>query len=318
MDKNVDPNEQRKEQAVHPGPTGYAVGYRKPPRNTRFKKGQSGNPKGRPKGSRNMPPEATRTLRQLLVHEAYRDVTIQDRDGPVSMSVAQAAIRSMGIKAAKGSVTAQKLFLSSLSAVEQEKAREQEELFAAVSDYKRQKLSYIEDCKRAGREPGELLPHPDDIELDMRSGRVIFHGPIDETDKTVWDELWARKGELEYELVYLYEQFEIKQASEDPDAPEVLVNDIVSLFWQLDMTDQAIMMRWHLPAERMAGDFLRRRVLQDRVDNHIWPRQPRLWQATEISWDQRLHLKHLAERRKSALTDASEPDDGNGAAEKSD
>jgi Family of unknown function (DUF5681) len=34
--------------------SGYKVGYGKPPKTTRFKKGKSGNPGGRPKGSLNL------------------------------------------------------------------------------------------------------------------------------------------------------------------------------------------------------------------------------------------------------------------------
>ena len=36
-----------------PAAKSYRVGYGKPPKRTRFKKGHSGNPKGRKKGSRN-------------------------------------------------------------------------------------------------------------------------------------------------------------------------------------------------------------------------------------------------------------------------
>jgi uncharacterized protein DUF5681 len=47
-----------------------AVGYRRPPRATQFKPGQSGNPKGRPKGSRNIPNAISAIFRSSVVIRA--------------------------------------------------------------------------------------------------------------------------------------------------------------------------------------------------------------------------------------------------------
>jgi hypothetical protein len=56
-----------------------AVGYGKPPVRTRFKKGRSGNPKGRPKGSRN------RLGHRLAMDELVR--VMQSKKSPTSLKM---------------------------------------------------------------------------------------------------------------------------------------------------------------------------------------------------------------------------------------
>ena len=43
------------------------VGYRKPPRRTRFRKGQSGNPRGRPSGAKNLSTMLSEALNELVI-----------------------------------------------------------------------------------------------------------------------------------------------------------------------------------------------------------------------------------------------------------
>ncbi len=74
------------------------VGYGKPPKATRFKKGQSGNPKGRPKGSRNFSTDVKATL------EAPVQLKIQGRDQTVATQ--QAALLRLREKALTGDARA--------------------------------------------------------------------------------------------------------------------------------------------------------------------------------------------------------------------
>jgi hypothetical protein len=45
----------------------YQIGFGKPPQKAQFRKGQSGNPKGRPKGTLNLATVLDRTLREKVV-----------------------------------------------------------------------------------------------------------------------------------------------------------------------------------------------------------------------------------------------------------
>jgi hypothetical protein len=58
-----------------------SAAYRRPPEATRFKPGQSGNPKGRPKGSRNFSTAIEKELNaRVVVNENGKRRTITRRD----------------------------------------------------------------------------------------------------------------------------------------------------------------------------------------------------------------------------------------------
>jgi hypothetical protein len=70
----------------------YEVGFGKPPAGTRFKKGQSGNPKGRPKGTLNIASVLARTLREkVVVNENGRRKVITKLEAAVKQLVNKAA-----------------------------------------------------------------------------------------------------------------------------------------------------------------------------------------------------------------------------------
>jgi Family of unknown function (DUF5681) len=76
----------------------YEVGYARPPIDSRFKPGQSGNRKGRPKGRKNM----------LSILDAVLKEPVLIRKGNVvrKVSTAEAIMRALAVKAMKGDAKA--------------------------------------------------------------------------------------------------------------------------------------------------------------------------------------------------------------------
>lgn len=76
----------------------YAVGKGRPPLESRFKPGKSGNPKGRPKGSKN--------AQSLAKAELGRKVIVTMNGKKRTMTVAEIASRRLGDKAMTGDAKA--------------------------------------------------------------------------------------------------------------------------------------------------------------------------------------------------------------------
>jgi Family of unknown function (DUF5681) len=83
---------EKKRQNVVPLPT--KVGYGNPPVHNRFKKGQSGNPSGRAKGSQNLKTIFNKVLRE--------EVSLREGSEVRKVTKAEAVVRGMVVGALKG------------------------------------------------------------------------------------------------------------------------------------------------------------------------------------------------------------------------
>ena len=95
---------------MSPNQRDYQVGYGKPPPHTRFKKGQSGNPRGRPAGAKN--------LKTLLTDALNEPVVVTENGGHRKITKRQAIVTQLVNRSATADWRAIKILFDILRDIE--------------------------------------------------------------------------------------------------------------------------------------------------------------------------------------------------------
>lgn len=101
--ESVEPAPAKADSGPQSAAADYRVGRDRPPVEHRFQPGQSGNPKGRPKGRQNLKTE--------IHNVATRKVTVRDGEKKSQLSLVAANLLAHGLKGAKGDARSSGLFV---------------------------------------------------------------------------------------------------------------------------------------------------------------------------------------------------------------
>lgn len=158
----------------------WKVGPGKPPLEYRFRKGQSGNPAGRPRRS-GAPGDrlrgASEPMRQVILDEAYSMVTVRQGDSEIEMPMNRAVFRAIGLSALKGVQGAQRRWAEMVQAAEAEQKRAQVAIYNVAEREEREWEAYEREESEADE---GYDPYAEEIIVDGRSGTVVIREGGDE------------------------------------------------------------------------------------------------------------------------------------------
>ncbi len=100
----------------------------------------------------------------------------------------------------KGSRSSQKALTEIVRAAEARERSETIQAMEAAIEYKQAWDAELERLRRLGLSEPILIPHPEDIEIDLRNGGVKVLGPLNREEKEAHDRRLARRDDAQIEV----------------------------------------------------------------------------------------------------------------------
>lgn len=206
------------------------LGYKRPPSWGQFRKGQSGNPKGRPKGTGKKAMQARNASNRLTESDQILDsigdeqVELSRGGKKVQLKKREALRHAQVALALKGNPLAMRdlhrdlmqldlrkeiIALAAAEAAEkaaQEQARSEAAWFDHLVELKEKQIkAWAAAEAKAKDEPDEPWPHPDDILIRHAERKAWIRGPLSEKDVPYFEYLEALR-----DLMFLRDMINLK------------------------------------------------------------------------------------------------------------
>src|SRR5260370_26318863 len=185
--------------------------YRKPPVEHQFKKGTSGNRKGRPRKKNAAPPGfgAVATpvrLDAMALDGRGRRCAVIEGDKVSEIPAMRALLRTMYRAAAQGDTKAGRQLLEVIARAESARNEKALGLLQYSAQHTEKYGPIFDKHEREGLAPPDIYPHPDDFITNEATGEVTIDGP------TTKEEAGAHKVVRQQALDSLPRYFEVRDA----------------------------------------------------------------------------------------------------------
>lgn len=177
------------------------VGYGHPPKGTRFQKGTSGNPRGRPKKAKPSSEAEIQSLTNAAILKVGRQTVAAKVDGKVvKMSLFEAIVQKQATTAIAGNPIAQRDFTAAHRKAEEDHAallarqdRDRRDEIDKIVEWHLDLVRKWATASRCNEEPANPWPHPDDVLVDRANLTWSVRGPILQDDVGFYRLVEARR-----------------------------------------------------------------------------------------------------------------------------